>query len=54
MSEVQTIKQKKGKKKEKNKKRKKTKTLYMALHRPREPTHCTSLGGQGQAKDGKQ
>ena len=26
----------------------------MALHRPREPTHCTSLGGRGQAKDGKQ
>lgn len=54
MSEVQTLKQKKGKEKNREKKVKKTKTLYMALHRPREPTHCTSLGGPGQAKDGKQ
>lgn len=54
MSEVQTFKQKKGKEKKREEKKKKTKTLYMALHRPREPTHCTSLGSRGQAKDGKQ
>ena len=26
----------------------------MALHRPGAPTHCTSFGDRGQAKEGKQ
>lgn len=46
MSEVQTMKNKQT--------NKLTETLYMALHRPGAPTHCTSFGDRGQAKEGKQ
>lgn len=38
----------------KKRKQKLTKTLSMALHSPGAPTHCTSFGDRGQAKEGKQ